>query len=934
MRCGPGGDLMAGFRFVNRFEELSALAEEARRACRGDPRFVHLSGPAGMGKSALVEAFLASHPELARVAVAGAEPEACVHLGVADTLLRALAVRSPRSDPVTGPVSSNPLARGAELVEYLALPRHDHSAFVVVIDELDWVDQSSMAALAFAFRRLNNERIMAILTGRADLPPASPLGRIVDSPRGRRIQVAGLALTAVREIASGALSRIVSTADARSLQVHTGGNPLYLKALLAELPEHHAIDAHRLPAPKSFAEHALAPLARSAEPVRRLVGAASVFGIEARLADAAWVAAIDTPMEAAEAAPASLVRVTEGPFGWTLRFTHPLNRAAVYHDLPASERARLHALAATRTAGRPALWHRVRATVQPDSVLAADLIAAAAYEAAAGNLDTAADDLAAAAHVHADAAARQRLLLEAADHRLWAGDPGGADTLLSTFDGVPGARWQYVRGHLAAVVGRFPEGQAELEAAWNLLGPEDDDLQGPIASLLAQVAILRSRGAESARWAARALEALPPGHQLASATRGYLALALWICGRPGEAKASVAALPADPSSVSLGDAALLAVRGALQTWDDDLAGGIADCRQAISLGKAFGVPAYVYLAEADYRIGDWDAAVAHSDVAVSLAEDTDQPWFAAFAHSLASLVPAARGQWSAAEAHVAEAGACARRLGGEAGRSFAANAAVHVAFARQDWPAVVAAATPFYDMTHRDGAFEPGVFPWRERYQEALIAVGRHDDARRDVAEWIELATARGRRSVLARLARPRAALAQAGGNADLARTVLAEGIEHAMAACGPFDQALLHEAMGRLLRRQGERRRAYGHLQEALTRYGQLVAVPFYDRCNTELAACGLRAARRDPGSAAAATHLTAREQAVVELVVHGLTNREIAAELVISVKTVEHHLGTVFAKLGVTSRTQLVARIVGYRHLGPAADLRAPSNSRRETR
>ena len=85
--------------------------------------------------------------------------------------------------------------------------------------------------------------------------------------------------------------------------------------------------------------------------------------------------------------------------------------------------------------------------------------------------------------------------------------------------------------------------------------------------------------------------------------------------------------------------------------------------------------------------------------------------------------------------------------------------------------------------------------------------MGRHDDARRDVAEWLELATSRGRRSVLARLARPRAALAQAGGDADLARRLLAEGIEHAMAACGPFDQALLHEAMGRLLRRQGERR-------------------------------------------------------------------------------------------------------------------------------
>ena len=111
-----------------------------------------------------------------------------------------------------------------------------------------------------------------------------------------------------------------------------------------------------------------------------------MFGVEARLADAAWVAAVDRPVEAAEAAPASLVRLSEGASGWTLRFTHPLNRAAVYHDLPASERARLHGLAAARTAGRPALWHRVRAAVQPDPVLAADLALAAAARGRRGQV--------------------------------------------------------------------------------------------------------------------------------------------------------------------------------------------------------------------------------------------------------------------------------------------------------------------------------------------------------------------------------------------------------------------------------------------------------------------------------------------------------------------------------------------------------------------
>ena len=197
---------MSGLSFVNRATELAALAEEAQRASHGEPRIVHLSGPAGMGKSALVDAFLSSHPELSRVTVAGAEQEAGVHLGVADTLLRVLAARAGEGDPLTGPVSTNPLSRGAALLEYLTRARRDHRDLSVVIDELDWVDQSSMISLAFAFRRLNTGHILTILIGRADLQPGSPLGRIVDGTRGRRMPVAALGLAAVKEIASGVMS--------------------------------------------------------------------------------------------------------------------------------------------------------------------------------------------------------------------------------------------------------------------------------------------------------------------------------------------------------------------------------------------------------------------------------------------------------------------------------------------------------------------------------------------------------------------------------------------------------------------------------------------------------------------------------------------------------------------------------------------------------
>src|SRR5215472_9363072 len=827
--------------FINRRGELSVLSEEAGRAFQGEPRIVYLRGAAGMGKTALIERFLADHAELMPVVVAGAEAEADVHLGVAEALVRVLTAGAGlAADPAVMLGGSDPLACGVSLVELLGLAQGSDGGIAVVVDDLQWVDSASVVALAFALRRLNSDRILAVFAGREEVTPEAPLGRLITGPRGRGMRLEGLDVGAVKEMASRLGSSTLTAAHAAVLRSHTGGNPLHLRALMAELPAGWASDTQRLPAPRPFAAIALAPLARAPEPSRKLVAAAAVLGMEARLADAARLAAVAAPEQAAEAAPASLISLVEGPVGWMLRFTHPLNRAAVYHQLPPSERARLHGLAAEHTLGRAALWHRVRAASSPDCDLAADLMAAAADEAA---------------HVHADAAARQRLVLDAADLRLWASDPAAAAALLAAAEDPSGCRWHYVHGHLAMVGGRLPEAQAELQAAWHQIGSADDDLRGPAASLLAQLEVLADHGESGAQWAARALAVLPPGHPMSSLTRGCLSLALWIAGRTGQAIASMAGLPGDAAAVAPGDAAQLAFRGLLRLWGDDLAGARADCARAIRLGRESGLPPYLltaaaYLAEVEYRLGEWDDAVVHGDLAVSLVEDTDQLWYQSFAHSAAALVWAARGGWSVAETHVAAARTAAELLGNPPSHGCAANAAVHLAFARQDWPAVIAAATPLKDLSSHSGLFEPGMLQWRELYDEALIAVGRLADARRDIDESLTLANLRGRRSALARLSRPQAALALRDGRPDNARAMLEEGIEHAEAACGPFDLALLHDALGRLLRRQGERRQAACHLQKAHDQYRRLQAIPFLDRCGDELTACGLHPARRAPGA------------------------------------------------------------------------------------
>ena len=119
-----------------------------------------------------------------------------------------------------------------------------------------------------------------------------------------------------------------------------------------------------------------------------------------------------------------------------------------------------------------------------------------------------------------------------------------------------------------------------------------------------------------------------------------------------------------------------------------------------------------------------------------------------------------------------------------------------------------------------------------------------------------------------------------------------------------------------RLLRIGGNRRKAIRLLRTAHQILSELGAKPFLDACGTELSACGVPIS----GTPAPANlpNMTAKEQVVARLVARGLSNREAAAELYVSAKTIEYHLGNVYAKTGLTSRHQLAAVLSS----GPAAD------------
>jgi DNA-binding CsgD family transcriptional regulator len=195
-----------------------------------------------------------------------------------------------------------------------------------------------------------------------------------------------------------------------------------------------------------------------------------------------------------------------------------------------------------------------------------------------------------------------------------------------------------------------------------------------------------------------------------------------------------------------------------------------------------------------------------------------------------------------------------------------------------------------------------------------LVSAGRWGEADAFLVPHEELAAARGRGSMVARLARVRGRLEAARGRAVEAEAAFGRAVGESERSGLPFQRALVELAHGQVLRRAGQRRAAAERLSAARERLAALRARPYLERCEQELAACGLAPAKR---SAFDPSRLTAQELAVARLVAVGMSNRQVASELFISIKTVQFHLTYIYAKLGVGSRAELAAQ---FREAGPS--------------
>jgi DNA-binding CsgD family transcriptional regulator len=907
--------------FVGRQAELALLGGKLAQARAGQPQVVLVRGPAGIGKTWLVDRFLGTVADVWVVRADGEESEAVLTYGVAEQLLRAGAVVASgvRAAPgANGIVGVDPLAVGAQLLDMLG-QLQAKGPVALVVDDAQWADLPSLRALLFALRRLYADQVLALFTVRDEEGQPLPEGlqRLLASERGTILRLGGLGADDLWALAAAMGVGGFSLRAAEGLRAHTGGNPLHARALLEELPaEVWGSGFESLPAPRSFSIVVLGRLAGCSTAAQQLVIAAAVLGARCSLGVAARLAGVDDPLAALEEArKAGLLAELPRPGERRIGFSHPLVRAAVYHDLGPARRAALHAAAAGLVADQAVvLRHRVAAAPAEDAQLAVDLAGFAGREAARGAWTSAAAHLVTASRLSPTRSERERYLLQAISRMLFGGDRAQADAFAEEIAGFAGGPLRdTVLGHLATLRAQPREAERLLRSAWEQVDPATDrELAATIALRSAVHCTYRLRGQEAVDWSRRAIALAAPGDPMRSTAETDLGVGLAYAGRLSEGLAALqsalARVAATPGESGL---PLKTARGWLRLVADDLAGARADLVEAAALAlrlESFAVAAWAFalLARADYHAGAWDDAVVHAERGLAVAVESDNPWVRPLLRWAAVAVPAARGDLTVAE----EQAALVAVPAGDSEQNIAAAglARAQLAAARGDHQGVLRALSPLLAIMPRQGIDEPGFWPWQDLYADALVSLGRVEEADAVLQPHETLAAERGRRLMLARLARVRGRLEGARGSAEAAEAAFLGGLGQLAPLPTPLERALLELAYGELLRRTGRRRAAGDRLHSAQEELALLGAEPYLARCNRELAACGLAAAEAGGRDRA---RLTPQELSVARLAASGLSNREVAAELVVSVKTVEFHLRHAYHKLGISSRKQLATRL-----------------------
>ncbi len=310
------------------------------------------------------------------------------------------------------------------------------------------------------------------------------------------------------------------------------------------------------------------------------------------------------------------------------------------------------------------------------------------------------------------------------------------------------------------------------------------------------------------------------------------------------------------------------------------------------------------LAELEFRVGRWVPALAAAHETIFLFDETVQPTRRGWACATAARIEAALGREQECREHAREAFATDGESGLLLATAHAAAALGLLELGRGDTEAAIAALAPVERIVREGEVGEPWLVQWAPDLIEACSHVGRTDRAA-EVLDAFELqARATGRVSALAAAARCRGILAPN----DAFEELFGVALELHDRVPTPFERGRTELAYGERLRRARKRSAARERLLTALQTFERLGAEPWTERARIELRASGQSV--RTPEQQAEDA-LTPQELQVAAIVAGGATNREAAAALFLSVKTIEFHLRHVYRKLGIRSRTELARAV-----------------------
>ncbi|MBB4662598.1 helix-turn-helix transcriptional regulator [Conexibacter arvalis] len=902
-----------------RTREIAQLTGTLRALHEGSSFALVVRGEAGVGKSALVEAAIATGGEGLQVLRArGYESDTEIpYAGLLELATPLLPLRAGLPDAqrhaidsafaLEPPTPHDRLAVPAALLGLLARAA-ERRPLLAVVDDLHWFDDASRDAVLFAARRLAAAGVGVLLAARDGVAPALDLSGVEELPLDGLDEPA--ALTLLRRGAPRLPDGV-----ARAIVAATAGNPLALIELPAALtPAQRAGEAplaDPLPASAAVERAYVRQVAELPETTRAaLLVAAALHRGQVDLLTAALrrLGLADEVLVPAEQARI----VTER--GGELTFRHPLLRSAVYHAAASSERRTAHAaLGAVADDPRVRAWHLAHAAAGADEAVAAALEEAAFDARARHGHAEAARAFARAAELSTDPAARARRALDAAQEHAVAGHVTTALTLL---DGAEPQLAPELAPAVARLRGKLAMRRGEPLAAQRILEGEaaraaaDGDHESAAALLLESSFSYTMTGDPAGM-----TSVLERARASAARVGGVAELVTWIMScvqrvvhgqGPAVAPelAEIEPRLAGIDLTGLGEQVGLFAHASL--WLDDTARAervvelLIDRYRAAS---AFGALPYPLTVRAMLRErqGRWVEAEADAEEAVRLAREIDQETIHGFCLSTLARLEAARGRSEQARAHAREGlrltdAAHARNLGTHL---LAAEGLAELAADRPE--AAAAALRQARERARLLQWREPNVVRFAGDLVEALVRIGATAEAEQELSELAADAERTGGAWAHAALERGRMLLAPVEAVDDHARAALAW---HARDGA-PFERARTELAWGERLRRRRRRMDAREPLERALQTFRALGAEPWARRAADELAAAG--GAHRDREAPPGRDELSPHELKVALMVAHGMTNREVAAALFLSPKTIERHLSRIYRKLDVRSRTEL---------------------------